>query len=67
MAKKKKQRKKKQRKSTNQESSAAAGGLVSVRRNMQHATGARDNSMKKMWLIGIGLVALAFLFLLLSP
>lgn len=64
MAKKKKQRKKKKQ---NQEASAADGGLLSVRRNMQTATGARDNSMRKIWMIGIALVALAFLLLMFSP
>ena len=64
----KKQRSKKQRtKKQNQDSSAADGGLLSVRRNMQYATGARDNSMKKMWLIGVGLVVLAFILLVLAP
>ncbi len=65
MAKKKKDRKKK--KKQNQDAAAASGGLVSVRRNMQHVTDAPDNSMKKIWTIGLVLVAVAFLILLFSP
>jgi hypothetical protein len=61
---KKKDRKKKKE---NQEASAASGGLVSVRRNMRHATDAPDNSMKKIWTIGLVLVGLAFLLLVFSP
>jgi hypothetical protein len=64
MARKKKQRKKKKE---NQDASAADGGMLSVRRNMAHATGARDNSMRKIWIIGIALVALAFLLLVFTP
>lgn len=64
MARRKKQRKKKQE---NQDASAAAGGLVGVRRNMQHVTDARDNSMRKIWTIGLVLVGLAFLLLLFTP
>jgi hypothetical protein len=64
MSRNKKDRKKKKQ---NQDAAAADGGLLSVRRNMQHATGARDNSMRKIWMIGIVLVALAFLLLVFTP